>query len=37
MADLKIDPIDRRINKSADALLDKLHAKLSGGLVSEPG
>ncbi|MBP1299731.1 shikimate kinase [Bradyrhizobium elkanii] len=37
MADLKIDPIDRRINKSADALLDKLHAKLSGGVVSEPG
>ncbi|MGY4568170.1 MULTISPECIES: shikimate kinase [Bradyrhizobium] len=37
MADLKLDPTVRKINKNAGALLDKLHAMLSGGLVREPG
>ncbi|MBO4227559.1 shikimate kinase [Bradyrhizobium neotropicale] len=37
MADLSVELTDRKINKSADELLSKLHEKLMGGTASEPG
>ncbi|WP_439360508.1 shikimate kinase [Bradyrhizobium sp. DASA03007] len=36
MAHLSVEPTDRKINKSADELLSKLHEKLTGGTASQP-